>query len=368
MKLGNNHGGNVYAAARESGQRLQCLIDFSASINPLGPSPRALKAIRTAQVELIHYPDPHCVALRQTLAARYELPHDSFAIGNGSSELIHLLPAALCIRHALIVGPTFSEYARAVAIHGGRVTCINAQRTERYLPPVTEVQTALRAIRTRQASRDRIDLVIVCNPNSPTGLSIQAEEVHNLVTLASRHGIWVMMDETFVEYCEDHSVLTKVGDYPSLLVLRSFTKFYALPGLRIGYLAGPPKVIERIRERQPPWSVNALAQGAARAALGDRRHAQKSLAFMQTERPRFPEKLASLVGVTVYPSTANFLLVELPPSMPASRLASALRKQGLLIRDCSSVPGLNNRTVRVAVRTAAQNHCLTTALLALLKR
>lgn len=368
MRLGNDHGGNVYTATRESGRRLHQLIDFSASINPLGPSRRALQAIEAMQAHLIHYPDPDCVALRHTLAARYELPHDRFAIGNGSSELIHLLPAALSSRHVLIVGPTFSEYARAVAIHGGHVTYINAQQAERYRPPVTEVLAALRASRTRQSSRDRIDLVFLCNPNSPTGQFLRARDVLELATLASRRRVWVMVDETFVEYCEDQSVLTKVGDYPYLLVLRSFTKFYALPGLRIGYLVGPPKVIERIREWQPPWSVNTLAQAAARAALEDRRHAQRSLAFMRTERPRFAEKLASLVGVTVYPSAANFLLVELPPSMSASRLANALRRQGLLIRDCSSIPGLNNRTIRMAVRTPAQNHRLMTALRALLKR
>ena len=368
VRLENDHGGNVYAAARESGRRLYRLIDFSASINPLGPSPRALQAIRNAQAELIHYPDPSCAALRHTLAARHELSHGNFAIGNGSSELIHLLPAALSSRHALIVGPTFSEYARAVAIHGGRVTYINAQRAERYRPPVTEVLAALRASRTRQSSQDRIDLVFLCNPNSPTGQSLRARDVLELVTLASRQKIWVMVDETFVEYCENQSVLTRVGDYPYLLVLRSFTKFYALPGLRIGYLVGPPKVIERIREWQPPWSVNTLAQVAARAALEDQRYAQRSLTFMRTERSRFAGKLASLVDVTVYHSAANFLLVELPPLMSASRLANALRKQGLLIRDCSSIPGLNNRTVRMAVRTPAQNHRLITALRVLLKR
>ena len=368
VRLGNNHGGNVYAAARESGQRVHHLVDFSASINPLGPSPRALQAIKAAQAELIHYPDPDCVTLRETLAAHHHLTYDGLVIGNGSSELIHLLPAALSIRHALTVGPTFSEYARAVAVHGGRVTCIDAQEAEQYRPPISEVLAALRASGTKQGSRTRIDLVFLCNPNSPTGQSIPAEEVLELVILASRQGIWIVVDETFIEYCEDRSLLSKVQDYPYLLVLRSFTKFYALPGLRIGYLAGSRRAIERIRDHQPPWSVNTLAQAAARAALEDRRHAQRSLAFMQTERPRLAEKLGSLPDVTVYPSTANFLLVKLPPSILASRLANALRKQGLLIRDCSSIPGLNNRTVRMAVRTSVQNHRLMTALRALLKK
>lgn len=362
MKPLPEHGGNVYAAARATGLRLDRLVDFSASINPLGPSPRALRAIVATLPQTIHYPDPDCVVLRKALAARHRLAPDHFLIANGSSELIHLLPRALAIRHALIVGPTFSEYARAVAVEGGQVIQMNAKRAEEYQPPI---QRALVAIRT---SRPKVDTVFLCNPNSPTGRAVSADEVLRLIEVACKHGAWVVVDETFVEYCEERSALSKVIHSANLLILRSFTKFYALPGIRIGYLAGPTQILQGIRERQPPWSVNTLAQAAALAALEDQPHARRSLMFMQRERLRLASMLESLPGVTVCPSTANFLLVELPSFMTASRLANALRQQGLLIRDCSTVPGLNTRTVRVAVRTPGQNRRLITALHHLLKR
>ena len=151
------------------------------------------------------------------------------------------------------------------------------------------------------------------------------------------------------------------------MVVRSFTKFYALPGLRIGYLVGPLKAVARIRQFQAPWSVNTLAQAAAQAALEDQRHAQRSLAFMQRERACLAKALGAIPGLHVFPSAANFLLVELPPSMPAAHMTQTLRQQGLLIRDCSAIPGLNERTVRIAVRTTTENRRLVGALSRIVK-
>lgn len=356
MKTGSLHGGNVHAVARESNRRLDRLIDFSASINPLGPSPSALQAIRAGLPQIVHYPDPDCVALRQALADRWRLPPDRFLVGNGSSELIYLLPRALSIRRALIVGPTFSEYERAVVAAGGRATHIHAKRNEQYRPPLDKVAGAI------QQARTKVDALFLCNPNSPTGLVIQAEEVLRLAKMGARQGIWVIVDETFTEYCEEATVLPLIAKLPRLLVLRSMTKFYALPGLRLGYLAGSSDLLARIRGQQPPWSVNHLAQTAALAALKDRLHARKSLAYMERERPRLVRNLEALPGVKVFPSAANFLLIELPPSWPAAVCAKALSQQGLLIRDCSSVPGLNRWTLRVAVKTASQNRRLVAAL------
>lgn len=350
------HGGNVHAAARETGRRLDQLVDFSASINPLGPSPRTLRAVVRGMREAVHYPDPDCLSLREALAARHGLSADRFLIGNGSSELIALLPAALSIHHALVVGPTFSEYANAVTIHGGRVTAINARRADGYRPPIERVVDGLRA------GDLRLDAVFLCNPNSPTGQAMDGARVFELARAASRRNLWTVVDETFVDYCEQRSVLSKVAVLPRLLILRTFTKFYALPGLRIGYLAASRAVVEAIRKQQPPWSVNALAQAAARTALRDRTHARRSLAFMELERARLTRGLSRLPDVTVYRSETNFLLAELPRATRAPTLAKALRRQGLLIRDCSSVEGLTDRTIRIAVRTRRQNRVLLAAL------
>jgi threonine-phosphate decarboxylase len=366
MNMFPRHGGNVHAAARASGRRLDQLIDFSASINPLGPSPSALRAMLNAIPHLVHYPDPDWTELLETLSTRWRLAPDRLVIGNGSSELIQWLPRAFSIHHALIVGPTFSEYERSVLSAGGLITSIDASRTQGYRPPLEDVITLLRA--ARAGSSRKIDAIFLCNPNSPTGVAVGAKELLPLVKAASDAGIWTILDETFIDYCESRSLLLRIARFPRLIVLRSFTKFYGLPGLRIGYAAGSKEAMTRLRACLPPWSVNVLAQVAACAAIRDLRHARASLAFMQRERPRFVRSLRAVPGMTVYPSSANFLLVELPPFLSASDCTGALARQGLLVRDCSAVPGLNDRTLRVAIRLPAQNRKLITALRRLVKR
>ena len=354
----DRHGGNIHAAARESGLPPSRLIDFSASINPLGPSRHALRAITRTSPDVVHYPDPDCLALRLALADRHGMDPARLLIGNGSSELIHLLPAALSIRHALIVGPTFSEYERAVRIAGGRVARIQARRADEYRPPLAQVADVIRA----KGSGDRPDAVFFCNPNSPTGQALSREEVAELIEAANRRKIRTIVDETFVDYCEERSILPHSVRYPYLVIMRSFTKFFGLPGLRVGYLAAPREVIARIRERQAPWSVNSLAQTATLAALEDHRHARASRTFMRAERAYLARRLEAVSGLRVYPSAANFLMVELPPPASATRLTSLLRAQGLLIRDLSSVAGLNRRMIRLAVRTRQHNQRLLSAL------
>jgi len=358
MKPGPEHGGNVHAAARESGQRVGDLIDFSASINPLGPSAAAMRAVRAASSSIIHYPDPECVEIRKTLARRHRLSPEEFLIGNGSTELIHLLPRVLRIRRAVIVGPAFSEYAKAVTAHGGRAFPIHAMRSEGYRPPLDE---ALAALAPRRA-----DAIFLCNPNSPTGQAVCREAIEALLRGVARRDLWVILDETFVEYCADRSVLASAHRCPRLVVLRSFTKFYALPGLRIGYLVAREPVIRRLKHELPSWSVNTLAQAGAIAALKDRHHARRSLAFIKGERHRFAKSLATIPEITVFPSAANFLLVELPPGRSGPEVTKILCRQGLLIRDCSMVPGLSRRTIRVAIRLPGQNDRLVRALRALI--
>ncbi len=356
-----SHGGDVYAAARELGRGLHRLLDFSASINPLGPSAAAVRTISRAEEWLPHYPDPACWDLRQALAAFWQRSPGSFLVGNGSTELIHLLPAALQIRHLLVVGPTFSEYAAAMTRSGGQVSMVMADRADGYRPPLEQVIAAQEQFEKRGNNGLPVDAVLLCNPNSPTGQACDAVAVRKWARQASRHGLWCVVDETFAEYCEHVSILSEDLP-PRTIVLRSFTKFYGLPGLRVGYAVAPPKVVERIAADQPPWSVNMLAQRAAVAALHDARHTRKSLRFMERERGRLLTGLEQLAGCVVFSSAANFILLELPVGQKAKRVASLLRREGMLIRDCSQVPGLNDRSIRVAVRAQAENDRLLQAL------
>jgi threonine-phosphate decarboxylase len=354
------HGGNLYRAARERGCRPSDLVDFSASINPLGPSLSILRLLRKSQWMLRHYPDPEAHDLVQALSRRSGLDPACYLIGNGSMELLYLLPIALSITKALIIGPTFSEYERAVSRAGGNGAHVWALREDQYRPPIEEALAQL------QAGTTRFDAVFLCNPNNPTGRMMGKGDLLKLAAALDDRHIWMIVDESFIEFAPEQSMLQEVSNRPRLLVLRSFTKFYAIPGLRIGYLAGQPDVVDQVRRRQAPWSVNALAQAAALAGLKDTAFRRKSLALISEERTRLRQVLSKMTNLHVFPSEANFLLIELPASLRASDVAGRLRDRGLLVRDCSTIAGLTERMVRVAVRTPRENDQLLRAIEAIL--
>lgn len=357
------HGGNVYAASRDLGRGVRRLIDFSASINPLGPSPHVWRAISKARRLITHYPDPDCWELRQALARCWQRQPEEIAVGNGSTELIDVLPRALKIHHLAIVQPTFSEYARSMARAGGRVTTVSAKRREQYAQPI---EGLCHLLEKRGGSSDPIDGVLLCNPNSPTGQACTVEDLLRLAGIARRRGIWVIIDEAFADYCSDRSFLSSAASWSRVVVLRSLTKFYALPGLRVGYAVAKPAVIEGLRRLMPPWSVNVMGQMAAVAAVNDSTYARKSVRFMARERERFGSMLAALPSCLVMPTYANYFLMELPRGWRSREMAEQLRVEGLLVRDCSSVPGMNSRSIRLAVRSRSENDRLIQTLSKLL--
>jgi threonine-phosphate decarboxylase len=283
-------------------------------------------------------------------------------VGNGSSELIHALPRALGLRHLAVIGPTFSEYAEAMVRSGGQVTTILADRQQNYGLPLDRAIRLMKVSDRRRTGSHPIDAIVLCNPNSPTGQACEAGAMMQVARAAERHRLWLIVDETFAEYYEAGSILSQARGFTRVIVLRSLTKFYGLPGLRIGYAISQTKVCRQLRGQQPPWSVNAIAQVAAMAALKDDGHARRSLSFMVRERTRFTALLAGLPGCVVFPSHANFILMELPAGWRARNVTAMLRRDGLLVRDCSVVPGLHSRSVRVAVRTRRDNDRLVKAL------
>ncbi len=359
------HGGNVYAASRELSCDVRDLIDFSASINPLGPSPLVWKAISKARHLLRHYPDPECWELRQALARLWQCDVEQLVVGNGSMELIHALPSALKLRHLLLVQPTFAEYAATMARTGGRVTGVSAKRSERYALPIDRLRRILRA---RSKQSHSYDGIVLCNPNSPTGQVCDAADLMELAQAAERRGIWLIVDESFADYCPERSLLPRKGRFARMVVLRSLTKFYALPGLRVGYAVADAPTAQLLRQHLPPWSVSAMGQVAALAALQDRAHARRSLQFIKKERVRFSAGLAAMPGCTVLPTYANYVFMELPRGWQAAAMAARLRRDGLLIRDCSDMPGADARSIRLAVRSRRDNDRLLRTLAGALRQ
>jgi threonine-phosphate decarboxylase len=355
------HGGNVYKAAQQQRVPVEQIIDFSASINPLGPPAAVFRAIRAAVKQIVHYPDPDCRRLRQELAQQCGMDPDMILVGNGSTELIHLLPRALGIKSALIIGPTFEEYARALIDAGSLVEYVHAKREQRFRPPLQDVLERL------SAKRSKFNAVFLCNPNNPTGQVMNRRAMSELAEAVERRQGWLIVDEAFIDYCQEQSVVSMLTEHPRMVMLRSLTKFYAMPGLRIGYLLGASKLVGRLKERQPPWSVNSLAQEASCAVLQDEAYAKKSRIFMENERSCFVRGLRSLSGLQVYSSAANFILIGLPAWTSAGEVTDRLASERMLVRDCSTLPGLTTQMIRVAIRTAKENQRLITALSAYLK-
>jgi len=204
--------------------------------------------------------------------------------------------------------------------------------------------------------------VFLCNPNNPTGRVMSRSAVRELAEAACRRQAWLIVDEAFIDYCPTQSFISMLSAYPRMLLLRSLTKFYAMPGLRIGYLVGASKVVDQLKDRLPPWSVNSLAQEVALAVLRDHTYAANSRTYMTCERSRFVKGLRSLSGLRVYPSASNFVLLELPATTSAEEVTECLTAERLLVRDCSTLPGLTRQMIRVAIRRTNENRRLLAAL------
>lgn len=316
------HGGRLFAIARAHGWDWRDVLDFSASINPLGPSPAVFDAIRGAIDEVVHYPESHPQELQEALARTWQVDADQVLLGNGATDLIHFLAPRFRELPVTIIPPAFSEFHRVFP---------HAALTPNELP--------------------ESGLTIVTRPCNPTG------ELPRIEGWLERTTHPVIVDESFIDFAEVPSLASMVARRGNLVVLRSLTKFHGIPGLRIGALVGSSQLIATWKRLRDPWSVNVFAIRAACASLADAGHSSKTLHLVRSERAWLTDALRALPGVIVHPSVANFLYVRL--SYSAAALTSFLEQRKILIRDCTNWPGLPEENgVRVAVRTRPENEQL----------
>ena len=356
------HGGNVHALARRLGVEAQAVLDFSASINPLGPPPTVIEALAGGLDHLlVNYPEPRAETLAAEIAARLGLSEERIVVGNGSTELIHLLPRAVGRRseagRALIVAPAFSEYSSALEREGWSVEHFLC-RPEDGLAPDME------ALKERLAGQDHPGflLVFLGQPANPTGVLTDPAGLAACARIQERRGGLLIVDEAFIDFAPQYSLAGVLGELPAGIILRSLTKFYALPGLRLGFLAASEEVAARLRNLQPPWSVNALAQAAGRLCLEAKDYAKKTRKTVAAERSRLTRKLEGL-GLRVVPSAANYLAGRLGDHHPpADQVMEALARQAILVRDCADFVGLGPGWLRFSVRLAQENERLVKAL------
>jgi histidinol-phosphate aminotransferase len=343
-----HHGGVTDAELASFGLDQTEIIDFSVNTNPLGPPSAAVAAAR--QLTWATYPDDGAMALRDELARRDGVDEREVVVGNGSVELIWLVALAFLDPgdHVVVVGPTFGEYARAARVVGCPVHVHYATQVDDFAVDVDAIIARVRTVAAR--------IIFLCNPNNPTGVLLPMHAISRLA-----HAVpWslLVVDEAYRQLSDEPAASASLLSCGNVVLLRSLTKDYALPGLRLGYVLAAASVSAALDQVRPPWSVNAVAQAAGLAALADEEHLTRARSEVRRARAVVSAGLTAL-GWRVLPSVANYLLVEVGD---ARTVRSALLRQGVCVRDCTSF-GLP-RHVRIGLRTVAECERLVAAFAA----
>lgn len=344
----HGHGGDIWTAAELYGVDKNAFTDFSSNMNPLGP-PEIVESIVRGEwkKELSRYPDPDCRELRARIAGVYGVPPDSVLAGNGAAELIDLAVRVLKPSRVGILRPCFLEYGKAAERAGASVVELPLS-AERDFDPDWESEELW-------AKAEEADVLFLGHPNNPTGRLLPQPFLKRLL----EWGKPVILDEAFIDFSgsEEHvSCIRQAAASDRLFVVRSMTKFYTVPGLRLGFIVASPEWIRRMKGLQTDWSVNGLAQRIGTAVLGDREYERATLKWLGTERAWMKSAMEEL-GLLVTDSAANYLLFRLPESFPAAikELQASMGKKGILVRDGSTFTGLDSRYGRTAVRLRGDN-------------
>lgn len=343
------HGGNNRELSQKYKINRDKLVDFSVNINPLGISPDIAGSISMSLDKLKEYPDPECNSARQALARYWGLDKENFLLGNGSNELIHLIPRALKCKRILTYQPAFSEYELSARLSGLRNYFLFAQEKEDFRIDVNKIASYV----------PKAGLILLCNPNNPTGYLTEKGALVNLAKLCEKNKTYLVIDEVFMDFVdkeEGFSLLRESVRNDYLLVLRSFTKFFSLPGLRIGYVTGKKETVRGLSLFQPAWSVNSLAQEAVKAGLRQRDFIERTKKYLKREREFLFGGLSRIKGLKPYYPNANFIFCKiLDKKLDAGKIFSKLIKSGIIIRDCSNFKGLNKSFFRIGLRSRRDN-------------
>ena len=355
------HGGDVQRTAVELGISWREMIDFSASVNPLGPSPKVLKAICDNLWQIPFYPDPCSELLKESISKHIEgIDEGNVIVGNGSTELIWLFSDVLLSEgdKVIIPAPTYGEYETAISKKGTKPIFLNLDQEKEFRIVYEDVIDRI--------SYEKPKMVFICNPNNPPSKVIRREEMLSIVEECARKNVFVFVDEAYVDFVDkpwEVTVAPDVNDYWNLFVLHSITKIHGMPGLRVGYGISNHEFINVLEGVKQPWNVNCLAQVAAIEGLKDEDHLGKTREIIASGRKYLAEKIGFFKSLYLYKPEANFLLININKAgMTAAQLKGKLARKRILIRDCSSFRNIDRYHVRVSVRTPEENQKLIEAL------
>jgi threonine-phosphate decarboxylase len=347
------HGGQLREVADRFGIPASELLDFSANINPEGPPASVLSALRQALNEpsiLANYPDLDETELRHSLARYTGVRLENISVANGFVPLLDAALRILPIRSCLVPVPAFIEYRRA--LKRSRIELIS-QKLE---------SSSSFSYETSDLVNGSHDAVLLANPQNPSGVLSRRETMLRLVEEAAKRNIYVLLDEAFIDYCPDASLVRETDRFANLIVFRSVTKFFGMAGLRVAYAIANTEPCRQLQEAIAPWSVTSLASLAAGLAVQDQAYAPHTIALNNERRNQMHSAIRKL-GIHVYPSAANFLLLRLPGSIDCQQFWERLiREHHIVLRNCANYEALGDQHLRAAVRKDAENQRLIEAL------
>ncbi len=352
------HGSDLEKIEKIYGIRQSDIVSFSANVNPLGISGK-LKRELAGRIDVItSYPDREYTSLRKSIASYVDCNPDHIMVGNGSTELISLFISVTAPKKALVLGPTYSEYEREIALVGGRCEYYPLKKENDFAMDVTAFLEAV--------GRDT-DLVVLCNPNNPTSSLIARGDMERIVKYCRYRNTYVMIDETYMEFADNvkaSSAIALTEKYDNLIILRGTSKFFAAPGLRLGYaVIGNKKLIEHIGEVKNPWMINSLAVVAGELMFSDEEYIRQTRDLILYERNRLYNIFSESSRFKPYPAQGNFILLEiLDKNITSDMLFDHCIRKGLMIRDCSTFPYLGDRFVRICMMMPDDNDRVVRAL------
>ena len=329
----------------------ESIVSFGANVNPLGLS-LAVKDKLASNLDIISsYPDRNYKSLKAAISSYCNVSPDHIVVGNGSTELISLLISQRKPARALLLGPTYSEYARELSLVGGAMSYYNLKEDADFKLDIDDFLSAI---------TNDTELVIICNPNNPTSSALTCCEIERIIYECEKRNIFVMIDETYVEFAPSMTSISAVplaDRYDNFMVIRGVSKFFAAPGLRFGYgITSNKAFLSSLLEHQNPWSLNSVGAYAGELMLNDKDYIQKTRELIGTERDRMIHELSLLNGAKVYDAYANFILIKILKNDVTSFdvFDSCIRKK-MMIRDCSSFESLDGEYVRFCIMNPDDN-------------